>query len=106
MPLTTAEPVVDLPVRDYNRAVRRVALLLVVGGVVARLVRYLANGPLWLDEAAVALNLADRPFAGLHLPLDHNQIAPVLFLWAERLVMNLFGDGERALRLVPLLLGV
>lgn len=112
---TAAEPVAahrppspqpDLGRREYVLAVRRVALLLVGVGVVARVVRYALGASLWGDEAAVALNLARRDFAGLTHALDWFQVAPVLFLWAERAVFLLLGGSEWSLRLLPFLAGV
>lgn len=72
-------------------------------GVVLRLFHYFSNRSLWIDEASLALNLIHRNFAELLQPLDHNQVAPVLFLWIERLFVELFGPGELALRLFPLI---
>jgi hypothetical protein len=61
---------------------------------------------LWLDEVFLALNILDRRFAELLQPLDDVQAAPIGFLFAERLAVNLFGSSEYALRLVPLLCGI
>lgn len=88
---------------------RRADLLLPVLfalGVVLRLVPYLANRSLWLDEAMLALNVLERPFAGLWHRLDNDQAAPPLFLWLVKGATVAFGEGERALRLVPLLGGL
>lgn len=49
-------------------------------------------------------NLYDRSFAGLFTPLDHRQYAPPLYLVAAKACGELFGYGERSLRL-PALLG-
>jgi hypothetical protein len=96
----------ESPVRDYDRAVHRVALLLLAVGLFGRAVRYAVNAPLWGDEAMLALNVAGRDFLGLTAMLDFVQVSPVLFLWAERAALLLFGDGEWALRAVPFLAGV
>jgi uncharacterized membrane protein len=86
---------------------RRAAIVaLLVLGVALRLRSYLANRSLWYDESFLALNIIDRDFAGLARPLDHNQAAPLGFLWAERLFVNLFGSSEYALRAVPLLAAI
>ena len=71
-------------------------------GVVLRLVRYLADRSLWLDEAYLAINLMTRSYGDLLETLDYNQGAPVGFLWIEKLMLSLFGDGEFVLRLFPL----
>lgn len=75
-------------------------------GLLARLAQYLANRSLWLDEAYLALNILQRDFKGLLQPLADNQIAPPGFLWAVKTATQLFGTGEPALRLVPLLGGL
>ncbi len=96
----------DPSARDYDRAVRRLAVWLVAVGVVARVSRYAVGPAIWNDEAMLALNVADRGFLGLTKTLDYFQVCPVLFLWAERAAFLLLGDGGWALRLVPLLSGV
>jgi len=75
-------------------------------GLLARLAQYRANRSLWLDEAYLALNILQRDFKGLLQPLADNQIAPPGFLWAVKTATQLFGTGEPALRLVPLLGGL
>lgn len=87
------------------RYARVVGLLLAVG-VLCRVWQYLSNRSLWLDEATLALSIIGRPFAGLVGPLEYDQVAPVGFLFAERLAVLLFGTSEYALRLFPLLSGI
>lgn len=71
--------------------------------LVLGIIQLLHNRSLWLDEAALALNLMDRGFAGLLVPLDHYQIAPILFL----LISDFFGSlgqySEISLRIFPLI---
>jgi len=62
---------------------------------------YLADRSLWRDEAALALNVIHRSFAGLFQPLDYYQGAPIGFLMIQKLAFELFGGGEMALRLWP-----
>jgi hypothetical protein len=50
-------------------------------GVLLRVLRYYANRPLWLDEAALANNIRDLSFAGLTKPLAWGHGAPIGFLW-------------------------
>lgn len=92
----------DLEPRTYARAVRRVLVLLVAVGVAVRIARWLIPAAIWGDEAMLALNFY-RDYAGLTKHLDNGQVAPVLFLWAERFVMVTLGTAEWSLRLVPLL---
>jgi hypothetical protein len=83
-----------------------VLIALVVFGVVLRLCSYIGNRSLWLDEAALAHNIVARSFTGLLAPLDRQQVAPLGFLWLEKVAVSLFGTSEYALRLVPLLASI
>ena len=56
-----------------------------------------------MDEAALALNLAGRPFRELFAPLDLAQLAPWGFLAVEKALFGLFGRNELGLRLLPFL---
>ena len=85
-----------------SRITRALLLLLVVGGAVLQLIQFLANRSLWIDEAALALNLIPKSFSALTGHLDYGQMAPIGFLWLEKAVTIVFGAGETALRLVPL----
>lgn len=87
----------------YGDAV--VVLILLVAAVL-RLAPYLARVSLWLDEAMIALNIASRSYLGLLRPLDYDQVAPVPFLWAERLMLQLGGTNELALRALPVIAGI
>jgi hypothetical protein len=84
----------------------RWTLILLAANVVWRLVRYGVGFPIWGDEAYVAVNIIDRGYGALMLPLDHWQIAPIAFLWLERAVSQTLGLSEHALRLVPFGAGV
>ncbi len=80
--------------------------VLVALGLIWRLVRYGLGFPLWGDEAFLAVSLITRDFGGLLKPLEYFQVAPLLFLWIERVTVLAWGPGEYALRLWPLLAGV
>jgi hypothetical protein len=75
-------------------------------GIVLRVERYLFNRSLWLDEAALALNILNRSFSELLRPLDYNQGAPIGFLMVEGLFVQAWGDSEYVLRLFPLIAGI
>ncbi len=83
-----------------------IAIGLVLLGTAFRVLRYSANRPLWLDEAALAINLRNRSFLGLTQPLDWGQGAPIGFLWIEKLVVIIAGPSELAMRFVPLVAGI
>jgi hypothetical protein len=97
--------VADLEPRNYARAVRRIMVFLVGIGLAIRVVRWLIPAAIWGDEAMLALNFY-RDYLGLTQHLDHGQVAPVLFLWAERLALTTLGSSEWSLRLLPLLASV
>jgi hypothetical protein len=79
---------------------------LVVIGVVLRLWQYLSDPSLWIDEAALARNIIDRPVQALFGPLDYAQVAPPGFLLIEKAAVLTVGSSEYALRLFPLLCGI
>jgi hypothetical protein len=81
-------------------------LLLVGFGMVVRIRQYVFNRSLWLDEGMIAGNIINRSYGELLHPLADHQGAPVGWLWLQRTMVLVFGDGERALRLVPLVAGV
>lgn len=81
------------------------ALLAVIGsGLILWGINYGYNRPIFLDEANLARNLYDRSFAGLFLPLDHEQYAPPLYLVLTKALAEVFGYHEYVLRL-PALIG-
>ena len=75
-------------------------------GVILRLVQYLFNRSLWLDESFLALNIIDRSFLELLQPLDYGQVAPIGFLILEKIAVQIFNSSEYALRLFPFLSGI
>lgn len=94
------EPAVGGTYLTAGRVVRWMAAFLWLG-IAARTVRYLLRFPLWEDECFLCVNFIDRSFAELLEPLTYHQVAPPLFLWAERLAVLTFGYSEWSLRLVP-----
>ncbi|MCW2615680.1 MAG: hypothetical protein JWN08_2674 [Frankiales bacterium] len=82
-------------------------VLLLLLGAEMRLRQWSGARSLWLDEALIARSLVSRDYVGLVAdPLQGEQAAPVLWLWASRLSLDLFGEHEKALRLVPLVGGL
>ena len=85
---------------------RSLAAIAVIFGMAVRLSLFFGKRSLWFDELGIAMNLRDRSYLELLAPLDHNQAAPPLFLWIEKLAIQLLGESELALRLFPLLAGI
>src|SRR5215207_893413 len=96
--------------RDGTIAARRSdAWLLSAGwffvalGSALRILEYVANRSLSIDESFLALNLIEKSPSELLHALDFNQAAPIGFLEGEKLAITIFGRDEYALRLLALL---
>ncbi len=74
----------------------------VVVGAALRLAVWQQARSLYLDEANLLRNYAERSYADLFRPLDYAQYAPPFFSVLMKATTGLFGYGERAVRLVPL----
>ncbi|HEX6746822.1 MAG TPA: glycosyltransferase family 39 protein [Longimicrobium sp.] len=103
----------DLQPRDGEPASgrgARVLLWLTVLGVCAgaglRIWLFLRNQSQYYDELMLSLNVAMRSYGELLQPLRPEQVAPPLFLWAQRLMVDLFGVNDLSLRIVPVLGGI
>jgi hypothetical protein len=83
-----------------------ISYLLVLTGISIRIYHYLMNKSFWLDEALLSNNIINKNFAELLEPLNNLQIAPIGFLFAQKISVLLFGANEFALRLFPLLSGI
>lgn len=85
----------------------RVLLWLMLLGAALRILRYVADRSLWLDEAYLANSVLTYSFRRLLTqPLMHWQAAPAGFLLLQKVAVSLFGGSEYALRLVPLIAGL
>ena len=103
-PSTAETPLaLTLPASEAISAARieQLAGLFLLLGLLARIIRYYLCFPLWDDESFLCVNFIDRSYAELLKPLDYHQVAPLLFLWAERTSVLLFGYSEYSLRLFP-----
>ncbi len=89
-----------------ERTVRYVVIGAVAVGVLLRLRVYLFNAPLWLDEVKLALDVLKAPIAPLEDHPGHAQLCALGFILLTKLAVRVFGDGEYALRLVPLVSAV
>jgi hypothetical protein len=88
---------------------RQAALWLVLFfllGIELRWMQYWPARSLWHDEAALAVNIVHRSFAGLLEPLDFNQGAPAGFLLIQKALTVTFGSGVRVLRFLPFLCSI
>lgn len=87
--------------RTWIGPVLTVALVML--GLALRTAQYLHNRALWLDEAALAVNIVQRGFGELLEPMIYHQNSPFAFLFSVELTTRLLGTGEHALRLMPFL---
>ncbi|RLD19739.1 MAG: hypothetical protein DRI69_07745 [Bacteroidetes bacterium] len=85
--------------RNFANALRAVIAV----GILLAIYQYFFNRSLWIDEASLALNIINKSFGELLQPLDYRQVAPIGFLYVEKIFVNIFGPSEYALRLFPLL---
>ena len=76
---------------------------LITIGIVICIIQYFYNRSLWLDEASLANNIISRNFLELLIPLDHNQVAPIGFLFLTKLFSFTIPNSELGLRVFPLL---
>jgi hypothetical protein len=76
-------------------------------GALLRILRYLADRSLWLDECYLANSILTYSFKELLTrPLLYWQAAPPGFLLLQKLAVGSLGISEYALRIVPLLAGL
>jgi len=60
---------------------------------------------IYLDEVGLLRNFLERSYADLFKPLSYEQYAPPFFSVLMKGVVQVAGNGERAIRLVPMLAG-
>jgi hypothetical protein len=90
----------------HRGAVVRIAIAIAVAGIAVDVYQWSGGASFWLDEEMIALNIRDRSFGALSGGLWLQQSAPYCWLVLQRAVLLTLGEGERALRLVPLLFGL
>src|SRR5215211_3311084 len=91
---------------DWVVCLRYAAWFFMALGTALRVLEYVANRSLSIDESYLALNLIEKSPSELYRGLDFNQAAPIGFLEAEKLTIAIFGRDEYALRLLPLLASI
>jgi hypothetical protein len=75
-------------------------------GVIFRLMSYVDNRPLYMDERSLLDNLVRLPVFDFHTTLTEYQLAPPGFLVLERTLVRLPGDRVMAARFFPMACGV
>ena len=89
---------------DKRATIGRLApVLTLTAGFILAARQFLLERGVWLDEASLGLNIADRDAWGLLKPLDHGQAAPVLYLETLETFSKIFGLSLQSLRLPSLI---
>jgi hypothetical protein len=87
---------------SLDRTLHWISRSFVFGAFIMAIVQFLNMRGLWTDESAVAINIVKRDYLGLMKPLDHLQVAPVLYLWIVKFLSQIFTEQEWGLRLYSL----
>lgn len=78
--------------RYFSKISSHLPVIIIFVGSILRLLEYLYNRSVWLDEANLSLNLINKTFIQLLQPLDFGQYAPIGFLWIEKVVFYCLGS--------------
>lgn len=96
----------SLEVRRFIKTPAFWAVLVGVAGLFLRVWAFWRSPALWDDELSLSINVVRMGYLDLLQPLQFAQSAPVGFLWLQRLSVDIFGPGERSLRLPALITGL
>lgn len=88
-----------------NKKVFYSVLSILIWAIIIRTISFLQGIDFILDEANLARNIYDLSWSNLLGPLDHEQHAPILFLFLLKATASLLGYSEEALKLWPFLAG-
>jgi hypothetical protein len=79
--------------------------ILIIGAVL-RISQFIFNRSVTEGEAALAINIMNRSYAGLLKPLDLVQAAPYGFLVIQKTMFQVLGNNDYSLRVFPQLCGL
>jgi len=96
----------QIPVQKQDKYLKIFAYCIIAFGIIIRIIVYLQNRDLFIDEANLARNIYERGYMELLRPLNYEQYAPPIFLWILKSTTLLFGYSEYAYRIYPLLAGL
>jgi 4-amino-4-deoxy-L-arabinose transferase-like glycosyltransferase len=89
-----------------NRQHHIISGLIIGAGIALRLWSYYDGRTLFLDEANLALNIAELSYASFFSPIGYEQYAPPLYLCLVKLSTQALGMNEWALRLPSAIAGM
>jgi len=92
------------PSLDLWYSLMAFAILLV--GVFIRVKILIQNRSLFIDEASLARNLCEKNYVDFFSPLSYEQYAPPLFMVESKVLVQLLGNYEWAMRLIPFFAGL
>jgi hypothetical protein len=96
-----------IDLRPLGRLARERPEAVIIGlGIALRVITYLWNRAMWLDESSLRGNVADVPILDFSAPLSHDQLAPLGFLIVERAMATFLADRNQVLRFLPLVTGL
>ncbi len=96
-----------LDLRPVERLARERPEAVILGlGVTLRVITYLDNRAMWLDEASLRANVVGVPVFDFSRPLLYDQLAPLGFLIVERVLATLVSGRNHVLRFLPLVAGL
>jgi len=78
-------------------------IIVVAASALTAICQFVHNREMLLDESWLALNILNRDFVGLLRPLDYQQVAPILFLWIDKVFSIIIPRSACGFRIVPLL---
>jgi hypothetical protein len=89
-----------------DRDAWRVVVVAIVVGAALRVAEIAQGHALGFDDSMLAINIVSRSMGHLARPLAFQQSAPILFLWLDRLLVDLAGASTIVLGLVPGIAGI
>ncbi|WP_321369280.1 glycosyltransferase family 39 protein [uncultured Draconibacterium sp.] len=90
--------------RTKTKTINILLFIFILLGSLLAAINFFHDRSLWLDEAYLALNIANKPLKELLIPLDYNQVAPIGFLVIEKAFSAAFSNTDWSLRIFPMLL--
>jgi len=92
--------------KKLDKLFLKLPILVVVLGVFLRLKILIENRSLFIDEASLARNLAEKSYLDFFTTLSYEQYAPPLFMVESKLMIQLVGNYEWAMRIIPFIAGL
>lgn len=90
-----------------ENGIQKIAILVVIAGILFRFRQFFEVRALWGDEAMLALNVITYGYADLIFkPLAFHQVAPPGFILLNKLFVQIGGANELSLRFASLLFGI